>query len=151
MGNPQELHGSGSTALPPALRRGQRRLLAGVAALLIVAPCAAHHSFSMFDQTQSVTLHGTVKTLQWTNPHCYLQVLVSSPSAAAEWSVEMNSPLTMYRYGWRPGSFKPGDKVTVVINPLRDGASGGRLIEATDATGRTFGNLKTPAGGKTQP
>ncbi|HEV2702532.1 MAG TPA: DUF6152 family protein [Steroidobacteraceae bacterium] len=124
--------------------------LAAAAALLIATPCAAHHSFSMFDTTQSVTLHGTVTALQWTNPHCYLQVLVASQSAAAQWSVEMNSPLTMYRYGWRPGSFKAGDRVTVVINPLRDGTHGGRLVAATDVGGRTLLNIKTSTPGTPQ-
>jgi hypothetical protein len=62
-----------------------------VAALLLFAtPCLAHHSFAMFDQTKSVTLQGTVKELQWTNPHCYLQVLIRSQNAIVEWSLEMH-------------------------------------------------------------
>jgi len=120
------------------------------AMLLLARPCLAHHSFSMFDEKQTLTLHGTVKELQWTNPHCYLQVLVPSQGATAEWSVEMHSPLAMYRFGWKPGSFKPGDKVTIVINPLKDGTHGGRLLTAVDASGRTLGTLRQPTAGRPQ-
>ncbi len=118
------------------------------ALLLFVTPCLAHHSFAMFDQTRTVTLQGTVKELQWTNPHCYLQVLVPGQNATAEWSIEMHSPLAMYRMGWKPGSFKPGDKVTVVLNPLKDGSNAGRLLTAIDAGGRTLGTTRQPPAGK---
>jgi hypothetical protein len=105
----------------------------------------------MFDQAKAVTLHGTVKQLQWTNPHCYLQVLVPTRNVTAEWSIEMHSPLAMYRVGWRPGSYRPGDKVTVVINPLKNGANGGRLLTATDAGGRTLGTERQQPVGKPLP
>ena len=124
------------------------------AALALTAgalPSYAHHSFAMFDQTKTVTLQGTVKELQWTNPHCYLQVLVPSQSATVEWSLEMHSPLSMYRSGWKPRSFKVGDKVTVTINPLKDGTHGGRLLTAVDANGRTLGTAGQPTAGKSQP
>lgn len=126
------------------------RCLPVTALLLFVSPCLAHHSFAMFDQTRTVTLQGTVKELQWTNPHCYLQVLVASQNVTAEWSLEMHSPLSMYRFGWKPGSFKPGDRVTVMLNPLKDGANGGRLLSAIDANGRTLGTLRQPTTGRPQ-
>lgn len=123
-----------------------------IAALLLVAiPCQAHHSFAMFDETTKLTLQGTVKELQWTNPHCYLQVLVPAPNGTAEWSIEMHSPLAMYRFGWKPGSFKPGDEVTVVMNPLKDGTHGGRLLTAADANGRTLGTIRVQATREPQP
>ncbi len=124
------------------------RCFVAAALLLFVTPCLAHHSFAMFDQTKTVTLQGTVKQLQWTNPHCYLQVVVGSQNVTAEWSLEMHSPLSMYRFGWKPGSFKPGDKVTVVLNPLKDGTNAGRLLSAIDASGRTLGTLRQPTTGK---
>ena len=119
-----------------------KRRLVGWATLLLAAPCCAHHSFAMFDRTKAVTLQGTVKQFQWTNPHCFIQVLVASPDGPVEWSIEMNSPGASYREGWRPGTLKAGDKVTVVINPVRDGAHGGRLILATDPDGRRLNNSK---------
>jgi hypothetical protein len=116
----------------------RRRPITGALAMLFAAPCMAHHSFGLFDQSKSVTLQGTVRELQWTNPHCFIQMLVPSQNATSEWSIEMHSPSVMYRVGWRPRSLKPGDKVTVVINPLRDGTNGGSLVSATDSSGRTL-------------
>lgn len=66
-------------------------LLGGLSAWLIVIPCAAHHSFAMFDMKRTVTLHGTVKQFQWSNPHCYIQLLVPAQGTSAEWSIEMSS------------------------------------------------------------
>ena len=116
--------------------------LVGWAALALAGPCSAHHSFAMFDRTKSITLQGTVKEFQWTNPHCFIQVLVPSPDGPVEWSIEMNSPGASYREGWRPGTLKAGDIVTVVVNPVRDGTHGGRLVSASDADGRSLNNSK---------
>jgi hypothetical protein len=116
--------------------------LTGLLAILIVAPCAAHHSMAMFDFQKPVTLRGTVKELQWTNPHCFLEVLTAATGGATEWSLEMHSPQTMYRMGWRPGSFSPGDKVTVTMAPTRDGSHGGSLMVATDAGGKVLATTK---------
>jgi hypothetical protein len=110
------------------------------AGLLVSLSAAAHHSFANFDMTKTVTLHGTVKELQWTNPHCFVQLLVLGATGPVEWSLEMNSPLASYRGGWRPGTVKAGDKVTLLINPARDGTPSGRLAAATDAAGHTLGN-----------
>lgn len=114
----------------------------GLSALLIAVPAAAHHSFAMFDVTRTVTLNGTVKELQWTNPHCFIQVVVADQGTQAEWSIEMNGPGNMYRAGWRPKSFIAGDKVTIVVNPLRDGTLGGRLVSATTPEGKTLTDLR---------
>lgn len=105
---------------------------------LAAVPAFAHHSFAMFDTTKQVSLQGTVKELQWTNPHCFVQMVVGDQEAPVEWSIEMNSPLDMYRSGWRPGTFKSGDRIMVVINPTRDGTHGGSLVSAMDSTGRTL-------------
>lgn len=114
------------------------RTAALILTLLAAAPAFAHHSFAMFDTTKRVSLQGTVKELQWTNPHCFVQMVVTDQEALVEWSIEMNSPLDMFRSGWRPGTFKPGDRITVVINPTRDGTRGGSLVSAMDSTGKTL-------------
>lgn len=118
-----------------------QRLIAAAAACLMAAvpiPSLAHHSFAMFDRTKSVSLHGSVRELQWTNPHCFIQVLVPDGEAVTEWNIEMHAPLDMYRAGWRPGTFKPGDAVTVVINPAKDGTHGGSLISAVGPDGKSL-------------
>ncbi len=106
--------------------------------MLVVTACLAHHSFAMFDMRQSLTLKGTVKQFQWTNPHCFIQVLVLAEGATKEWSVELHSPGDMYRHGWRPGTLKPGDTVTVVIHPDRDGTTGGLFVSAIGPDGKSL-------------
>ena len=91
--------------------------LIGIGALLMANSAFAHHSRSMFDQTKQITLAGTVKEFQWTNPHCWIQVLVPDPNnpqaAPIEWGVEMGAPVELMRKGWKPRSLNPGDKVTI--------------------------------------
>ena len=103
-----------------------------------MSPAFAHHTFAMFDANRQLTLHGTVKELQWTNPHCFLQLLVSRGGSTQEWSLQMNAPLDLYRNGWRPGSLRPGDRITVIINPTRDGSHSGRLRSGTGPDGKAL-------------
>jgi hypothetical protein len=114
----------------------RRQLLGGVIALCLTLPVAAHHSGAMFNDNESVTLTGTVKAFQWTNPHCWIQVLVPDKNGDVEWSVEMGAPVELFRGGWRPATLKAGDRITVVIHPLRDSTTkGGLYVSATRADG----------------
>jgi len=110
------------------------------ATLVLVAaqPLAAHHSAAMFDDTKVVELSGTVKALQWTNPHVWLQVTVGDQ--ATEWSLEGGSPNSLSRQGWRSTTFKAGDAVTVRLRPMKDGTAAGQFIGAKFADGHTVGN-----------
>lgn len=102
--------------------------------LLAAGAAGAHHSFAMFDQTQRVTLKGTVTEFQWTNPHAFIQMAVPGASGAAEaWSIELNSPNNLRRQGWKATSLKAGDEVTLVMFPLRDLSDhkGGLFVEVT--------------------
>jgi hypothetical protein len=110
----------------------------GLACVLAASPCIAHHSAAMFDATKSITLQGTVKGFEWTNPHCWIQIVVPAGDTTAEWSVEMGSPSQLYRKGWRPGTLQPGDQVTIVINPTKDGSKGGSFVSGTHASGQPF-------------
>jgi hypothetical protein len=122
-----------------------RRIRAGLAAaLLACGPVSAHHSYAMFDFRQSLTLNGVVREFQWTNPHCFLQVVVTEQGANREWSVEMSAPADIYRKGWRPGSLKPGDRVAVTIHPDRDGSSGGTYVSALGPDGKPMFPDPTP-------
>jgi hypothetical protein len=106
--------------------------------LLAMGSAGAHHSFAMFDQTQRVTLKGTVSEFQWTNPHAFIQLAVTnSAGVREEWSIELNSPNNLKRQGWSSTSLKPGDQVTLVTYPLRDmnDHKGGLFIEVTKADG----------------
>jgi hypothetical protein len=112
----------------------RRTLLAMMAAVAAPSVAVAHHSFAMYDQTKVVTLTGAVKSFQWTNPHAVLWVLVAPKDGgpAELWPAEFpTSPGNLTRMGWSKSSVNPGDKVTIEINPLRDGRHGGSLKKVT--------------------
>ena len=113
--------------------------LAALAAAALAAPALAHHSFAMFDQKKVLTLEGTVSQFQWTNPHAFIELEVpAARGAAVHWSIELNSPNNLKRQGWTRGAMKPGDKVTVRLNPLRSGQHGGLFLDVRLANGKTL-------------
>lgn len=117
-----------------------RIILAALALAAGAAPADAHHSSAMFDQQKTVALSGTVKNFFWTNPHCYIQLMVKNAAGQdEEWSLEMTAPMHLQRLGWLKSSLKPGDKITVKIHPMRDGTKGGNVLEATGANGKPIG------------
>ena len=122
------------------------RLTAGLACAAVLAlgagPALAHHSFAMFDRSHAVTLVGTIKEFQWTNPHSWIQIEAPDDKGQVkEWSIESLSTGTLSRQGWRPGTFKPGDKVTIKIYPMKDGSAGGTFLGAILASGQPLGNM----------
>jgi hypothetical protein len=125
-----------------------RRAFFGIpltAALLSAQLALAHHSPVMFDQSQQVTLTGTVRQFQWTNPHSYIQLVVKNDQGQdEEWNLEMAAPTYLYNLGWRPATVKTGDTLTVTIAPLRKGGNGGLLLKAVTADGKPIG--RAPAG-----
>ena len=119
-----------------------KRGLGLVAASWLAVPhaAAAHHSPAMFDGSKRLTLTGTVRLFQWTNPHSYIQLIVKPEGGSEqEWSLEMGANAYLYNLGWRPSTVKPGDLLTVKIEPLRNGSPGGLLIEAVTADGTALG------------
>jgi hypothetical protein len=100
----------------------------------------AHHSGAMFDDGRVVELQGTVKEMQWANPHIWIQLIVDQNGVKKEWSIEGGSPNTLSRNGWRVTTFKPGDAVTIRVNPMKDGTTAGMFIGAKFAAdGKTIG------------
>lgn len=122
----------------------QSLCLAGIAAVLLAPPAFAHHSFAMFDAEKTITLNGTVKEFEWTNPHMWLYVMVQDASGKPlEYPLEMQGPGQSMKNGWKQDSLKPGDKVTVEMHPLKTGARGGQLLTVVLPSGR-----KLDVGGK---
>jgi hypothetical protein len=111
-------------------------------AVSLAVPVLAHHSFAMFDQSKEVTLVGTVKEFQWTNPHAFIHVEVAQGAESGTWDIELNSPNNLKRQGWKPSSVKPGDKVKLLANPLRDMSDhkGGLFIAVTLPDGTVLGD-----------
>ena len=120
--------------------------LAAAATLIAAAPASAHHSFAMFELEKNVTLQGVVKEVQWANPHVWIQILVPSAEGgqATEWGVELGTTGMLMRTGWTRSTLKPGDKVTVVVHPLRNGRPLGSLVTIDVPDGRTLGAGNTP-------
>ncbi len=121
------------------------RSLSGMATILVGAlaltpVCAdAHHSFAMFDQSKQVTVAGTVREFQWTNPHAFIEV---EDAQGKTWGIELNSPNNLVRQGWKRTILKSGDKISVTLNPLRDGRPGGLFNAVTLPDGKVLGNPK---------
>jgi hypothetical protein len=116
--------------------------LAGALALSTIGAAAhAHHSFAMFDSTKKLTVAGTIKEFQWTNPHSYIQLVVKdSAGKDVEWSMEMGAPMYLYARGLRPSSLKPGMPVSITINPLRSGKPGGVVLDIKTPDGKFIGS-----------
>jgi len=117
---------------------------AAIASIMLVAalaaPVGAHHSPVMFDRTVAKTIVGTVVRFTWTNPHSAIQLDVPNESGGVDrWGVEMGSPQSMARAGWRSNIIKAGDTVTVVVNPLKSGEFGGIFVSITLPDGRKLG------------
>jgi hypothetical protein len=119
-----------------------RALAAGaavLAAVALTAPVLAHHSFAMFDQKKVMTLEGTVKEFQWTNPHSFIELEVPGRGGAAtHWSIELNSPNNLKRQGWSRTSLRPGERISLRMAPLRNGNPGGLFLDLKKADGRVL-------------
>jgi hypothetical protein len=114
------------------------KLIFALAVTAFAAPAAAHHSFAMFDQQKIMTLEGTVTEFQWTNPHAFIEMDVSSRGKTIHWSIELNSPNNLKRQGWKRDSLHRGDKITLRMNPLRDGRHGGLFLDVRLANGKVL-------------
>ena len=124
-----------------------RRVIEFVLTVLLAAfarpapPALAHHSFAMFDTANEITLIGVVTTVEWTNPHVYIELDVPDGAKGAKhWSIELGSPSILQRAGWKFNSVKKGDKITAVVSPLRNGEPGSLLTRITMADGRILTN-----------
>lgn len=122
--------------------------LVGLAAFATVAIAAsaasAHHSFAMFDKEHPVELQGTVKSWEFTNPHSWLVMVVMKNGRPTEINVEGASVLTLVRQGFGLNTFTPGEKLDLVISPLKNGGLGGAFVKATKSDGTVLTESPTP-------
>ena len=124
----------------------KRACIAGVALIVAVAvsSVAAHHSPVMFDRSTTKTVVGTVVEFAWTNPHSSIQIDVPNDKGGVDrWGVELGSPQSMARNGWRSNILKAGDKITVTVNPLKSGEFGGIFVSLVLEDGRKLGGRAT--------
>jgi len=122
-----------------------RRWLGTVLLAAYSASAWPHHSFAMFDADKEVVVTGVVTEFQWTNPHTWIEMDVpDSNGVVKHWSIEGGSPLGLSRQGWKHTTIKPGDKISLVIHPLKSGEPGGNLMGVVTADGKALGEPLTP-------
>jgi hypothetical protein len=128
-----------------------------IAGISMAGAAVAHHSTAEFDYTKQVTIKGTVKEVQWTNPHSYIQLMADGEGGQkVQWSVEIGSPSLNVNMGWRKNSVKAGDVLTMTLSPARNGKPYGTLRVLTFADGRKLDGVAArvgagPGGGTPPP
>jgi hypothetical protein len=108
-------------------------------AVILSVPMFAHHGNAAFDAGKKVTLKGTVAEWVWANPHCWLKFDVKGDNGVVRWVAETNNAPDMIERGWSKQSFKPGDEVTVTVEPVKNGNPVGRVLEVVLPNGQTLG------------
>lgn len=119
-----------------------RTYLAVVASTLClgVGSASAHHSFSVFNMQTDMSITGTVKEVQWTNPHIWVWVDVTDAEGeVVTWGLEGMSPNYLARRGWERTTLKAGDEITVSLRPLNSGEPGGMFVQTTTPDGIVLG------------
>lgn len=119
--------------------------LVGSALLGVGSPVArllAHHSFAPYEPTLQIKLSGSVTEFRWVNPHVYIELEASDAKTGTtrRWLVEGASTSILNRAGWKFNLLKPGDKVTVIVSPLRNGEPAALLKQITLANGSKYSN-----------
>ena len=130
-----------------------RAAAAGLAAWLICgAPAQAHHSFAMFDVAQEKSLAGTIVDFEWTNPHTWIWLEAPAAGGGSEkWGIEGMSPNFLERRGWSKDTLTPGDKVTIVFHPVKNGGKGGSFMSMTLPDGTVKDMMGGPPAGAPAP
>jgi hypothetical protein len=107
---------------------------------------AAHHSNAAYDLDHPQTMEGTVKTVNWTNPHITFVIEADAKQGepAPSWVFEVSSPGVLTRSGWTKRSLQPGDHAIFHYAPLRDGTPGGFLMKVTLPSGQELSYSLTP-------
>jgi hypothetical protein len=109
-----------------------RFVFAVVGVALMSAPLVAHHGAASFDTQKQLTLKGSVTEWLWANPHCFLKIDVKDESGTVRnWTIELGNPTDITPRGFSRLTFKTGDEVTAVIQPVKSGAPVGRLQTVT--------------------
>ena len=120
-------------------RRIIARLVIGVALLMSPALVVAHHGAATFDTVGEITIKGTVTEWVWSNPHSILRLEVKAADGTVKtWSVASANIADLSKRGWSRRLFKPGDEVTVLIQPAKSGEPVGMIRNVTLADGQKF-------------
>jgi len=103
-------------------------------------PMLAHHGAAAYDMSKSITLDGTVTSLDWNNPHCLLHFDAKDEKGEVQhWTIELYNPLWMTRAGWSRNILKAGDPITITFHGTKSGATNGYI---RDGDGKLTSNGK---------
>jgi len=110
--------------------------LGAAAAALLSIPAGAHHSHANYNTNEFTNVTGTITEVVWTNPHVWIYMDVANGQGRPQmWAMEGGSVTSLMRGGWQRNSIKPGDKISVRCNRLRDGSEGCLLGYVTNING----------------
>ena len=114
-------------------------VLAAAGVISAAVPSVAHHGAATFDTGKEITLKGVVTEWIWANPHCFLKFDAKDDTGMVrQWAVETQNPVSMTARGWSRSAFKPGDEVTVRVEPVKNGAPVGRILSVVLPNGQTL-------------
>lgn len=113
-------------------------LTAAACALLSTVP-AAHHSFATeYDRAKPVSVTGTVRKVEWRNPHIWFYLDVKDERGrVTTWGFSGAPPAFLQRQGIPRDVMKIGDVVRVDGFRARDGSSNASGGKVTFADGRS--------------
>jgi len=104
--------------------------------LVVSVPLFAHHGGVAYDMGRKVTLKGTITNFEWTNPHSQVHLDVTDEKGnVAHWDFETQPPSILIHAGWSRNSLKPGDQVTLIASPAKNGSTIGILNKVVLASG----------------
>ena len=116
----------------------RRVSLLGLSAVLgIVSAADAHHSWARYDADHVFTIEGTLTTVDFSNPHVIMHFTgAAEGEASAEWTMEMDPPTLLVRFGLKHDTFAAGMKVKITGVRARTGVPVMRAltIETQDGT-----------------
>ena len=117
-----------------------------VGLLLASGPMFAHHGTSAaYLMDKHIIVQGTVTEFVWANPHSQIYFDVKDDQGnVVHWGAETNGPRALARrFGITKTTIKPGDEITLTLNPSRAGTPFGQIVRIKLANGRTI-TLLTP-------
>jgi Family of unknown function (DUF6152) len=126
--------------------RRMQTFVAMMGLLAVSAPLFAHHGTASFDTKKQLTMKATITEWYWANPHCLLKFDVKDAKGSiVHWTAETSNPPDMVNRGWSIHSLKPGDQVSVTIEPVKNGAPLGRVLWVEFPDGHKLSSTLIPA------
>ncbi len=120
-------------------------LITGLSVMAMCAPAVAHHSFAIeYDKEKPIEGTGVIQKVEWTNPHMRVYIDVTEPDGSiTTWNLEMGSPNSVVRRGWKPSDLKPGIKISFKGYAGREIRTRAAIDVITLPDGRSFKGAST--------